>query len=53
MALFVVLWNANYYFRDPDRVADFSDPNSQVAQSLAEAADRLGPGTTVYFLGAP
>ncbi|CAN5548260.1 hypothetical protein BH23CHL4_BH23CHL4_05550 [soil metagenome] len=53
MALFVVLWNANYYFREPDRVADFSDPKSQVAQSLAEAADRLGPGTTVYFLGAP
>lgn len=49
----IVLWNLNYYFRDPDRVAAFSDPNSQVAQSIAEKAARLGPETTVYILGAP
>jgi len=51
--LSIVIVNLSYYFGDPDRDAAFSDPNTQVAQSLAEHASALGPGTTVYLLGAP
>jgi 4-amino-4-deoxy-L-arabinose transferase-like glycosyltransferase len=53
MSMVVVLWNLNFYFEDPDRDAVYSDPNTQIAQSIAGQANSLGDGTTVYLLGAP
>jgi hypothetical protein len=49
----VVIWNLNFYFADPDRDDVYSDPTTQIAQSLAERAVALGNDTTVYLLGAP
>jgi hypothetical protein len=46
-------WSLNAYFADPDQYDIFADSRTVLAHSLAANAAKLGPGTTVYFLGAP
>lgn len=46
-------WNYDFFFRDPNQVALYSDPNTQTAFWLAGEVKAAGPGVTVYFAGPP
>lgn len=53
VTLFIVVWNLNFYFHDPNQINLTSDPNTQIANGIAREAEQLGAGTTVYLSGAP
>jgi 4-amino-4-deoxy-L-arabinose transferase-like glycosyltransferase len=46
-------WSLVYFFSDSNRGDVYGDVNTEVAEHLAREVEAIGPGATVYFLGAP
>ncbi|MCC6792815.1 MAG: hypothetical protein IT336_14075, partial [Thermomicrobiales bacterium] len=46
-------WNVDFYFRDDNQVELYSDPNTQIANTLAYELLAMEPAPTVYFVGPP
>ncbi|MEZ4498995.1 MAG: hypothetical protein R2839_02810 [Thermomicrobiales bacterium] len=43
VTLFIVVWNLNFYFHDPNQINLTSDPNTQIANGIARKPNNWAP----------